>query len=60
MQYFFVQTVGKMQLKIVILKTLHQLHLLLLLPVPEEVTVFEEEHGPGVIITLLDATCVSR
>lgn len=44
----------------VILKTLHRLHPLLLLPLPEEVTVFEEEHGLGVTITLLDATCVRK
>jgi len=58
--YFFVQTAGSVQSKMVILKTLHQLHPFLLLHLPEEVTVFDGEYGLGVTVTLLGVTSVQK
>lgn len=58
--YFIVQSAGSVQPKVVILETLHQAHAFLLLCLPEEVTIFEGDHGLGATITLLGATSVKK
>lgn len=60
MLYFIVQSIGSVQPEVVILETLHQVHAFLLLCLPEEMTLFEGDHGLGATITLLGASSVEK